>query len=283
MKSIKTLAFILLTMFATTVGAASEQELFHAAKEGDIAGIQAALRAGADINARFDVGKTALMVAAENGQDAAVELLVKSGADLYLLDNNHWDALTHAAFKAPKASFKSSFSKQPSPTFSLLLQKGFDPSKNNWRALTVLAGQSAGAAHLVAAQTVLEKMRKSGITGQSAEPGTAARAPQDNQPWMVMAKPTVIEIDAKKVTPEIFKTAANKTLSGHGWKVMASEPKDVTGTLTKDKLEYRVRISLISPTQIKLGYVEYYGSDNAKWLATLKKDMEKALSKATGR
>ena len=61
---------------------AANEALFEASRSGDIAGIEAALNRGANINAtsRYDV--TALIFAANNGRVDAVKLLVERGADV---------------------------------------------------------------------------------------------------------------------------------------------------------------------------------------------------------
>uniref|UniRef100_A0A671SIL9 Ankyrin repeat domain 52a n=1 Tax=Sinocyclocheilus anshuiensis TaxID=1608454 RepID=A0A671SIL9_9TELE len=67
----------------------------------DVAGLQLVLRHGADINAVDHSGRSALMVAADNGQSGAVALLLhRAKADLSLLDVNKNTALHLACSKA---------------------------------------------------------------------------------------------------------------------------------------------------------------------------------------
>lgn len=58
-----------------------QQLLFEAARLGRTDMIDALLKAGADINAYDDRGFTPLILAAYNGQSAAVETLITKGAD----------------------------------------------------------------------------------------------------------------------------------------------------------------------------------------------------------
>lgn len=57
-------------------------ELHRAARQGDVARLRAALRAGADPDARDAQGRTAIVLASQRGQAEAVEALVAAGADL---------------------------------------------------------------------------------------------------------------------------------------------------------------------------------------------------------
>ncbi len=274
MKLIEIGILVLSLGFALAASAAPGQELFSAAKYGQVPSIQAALKAGADVNSRFDVGKTALMVAAEQGRDAAVEALVDAGADLYMLDNNNWDALAHAAMSLHVS------------TVNLLLRKGIDPSKNNWRALAVVRSQSGGgmdrrgsSTRLTEVQAILEAAyKRSGTTGTvGALPGSPSAATARVLLQEEMAEPILIDVSERKVTSEIFKSAAARALLQRGWKIIATEPGQITGTLTKDK-EYRARISFKPPMIIKIEFIEGYGSRRPNWLVNLKEDLEIELN-----
>ena len=82
-------------------------ELREAASKGDVEGVRALLRAGADCDdcaagSRDDSdsdldGDTALMVASENGHRDVVELLVGAGADVNQVDEDGWTALMCAS------------------------------------------------------------------------------------------------------------------------------------------------------------------------------------------
>ncbi|MBR4984716.1 MAG: ankyrin repeat domain-containing protein [Proteobacteria bacterium] len=61
--------------------------LMYAADSGNDETIKALLQAGAEVNAKDKNGKTALMYAASTGNEDAIEALVKAGADLSASDN----------------------------------------------------------------------------------------------------------------------------------------------------------------------------------------------------
>lgn len=98
---------------------AVDDALLRAAGSGDKAGIDAALKKGADVNARVvvvvpeaqseeeqadpgdwneEAGGTALVLAAAAGHTAAVELLLKAGADIDAVDERGWTGLMRAAY-----------------------------------------------------------------------------------------------------------------------------------------------------------------------------------------
>ncbi|PIK41565.1 putative caseinolytic peptidase B protein-like [Apostichopus japonicus] len=65
---------------------------FQAARNGDVEEIKRLIKAGLDVNERHPLGWTALQVAAINGHERLVELLLESGADINLGDDfmNVW-------------------------------------------------------------------------------------------------------------------------------------------------------------------------------------------------
>lgn len=63
------------------------EELWAAARAGDVARITSALEKGADVNAKTRYGATALLFAADKGHLEAVKLLVARGADLNAQDS----------------------------------------------------------------------------------------------------------------------------------------------------------------------------------------------------
>ena len=79
-------------------------QLFEAVRKGDVAAATAALDKGADVNAKFRYGSTALFKAAERGHAPIVKLLLDRGADVkvkdtfygatamtWALDNDHFE------------------------------------------------------------------------------------------------------------------------------------------------------------------------------------------------
>lgn len=81
-------------------------QLFEAARKGDAAAVTALLDKGADVNAKFRYGTTALFKAAERGNTEVVKVLLARGADVtvkdtfynatamtWALDNDHVDVV----------------------------------------------------------------------------------------------------------------------------------------------------------------------------------------------
>jgi ankyrin repeat protein len=64
------------------VGTASAGPIHDAAIGGDLAGVQAELDKGADVNAKNESGVTPLLWAAWKGHKDVVELLIAEGADV---------------------------------------------------------------------------------------------------------------------------------------------------------------------------------------------------------
>jgi hypothetical protein len=262
-------------LFGVTFTAAAttpDQELFRAARSGNVEAVQAALQAGANVNARFDIGKTALIVAAERGHSATVEALINAGADLYALDNNYWDALAHAG------------EGQHISTFKALLAKGFDPSKNNWRALTIMRGQSSASAFLrqsqiraMEAQRILEKMHTASPRGPDASVSASSGSVVSSAsfPFKEVGEPILMDISERKVTPEMFQAAAMKAFLGRGWKITQTGSDHLAATLVKDQ-EYRAAI-VLKPSLIRISFIDGFGSSRQNWLLNLRQDLEREL------
>src|SRR5215204_814298 len=65
---------------------ALNEQLYEAARKGDPAEVRAVLDKGADVNAKFRYGATALFKAAERGHTEVVKLLIERGADVTVKD-----------------------------------------------------------------------------------------------------------------------------------------------------------------------------------------------------
>ena len=77
--------------------------IHDAARNGDLAGVQAELDKGVDVNAKDDVGKTPLTYAARFGHKEVAELLLAKGADASAkTDDNGTTPLHHAALNGHK-------------------------------------------------------------------------------------------------------------------------------------------------------------------------------------
>ena len=82
--------FIVVLFSSLVVGQNSKDELnnqlFEAARAGDAALVASLLDKGADVNAKFRYGTTALFKAAERGHVNVVKLLLERGADATIQD-----------------------------------------------------------------------------------------------------------------------------------------------------------------------------------------------------
>lgn len=112
------LPFILLFCSVATLGQVPKQELndqfWEAVRKGDLPAVTALLDQGADVNAKFRYGTTALFKAAERGNIEIVKLLLARGADVtvkdtfygatamsWALESNHVDVVTALLQKDP--------------------------------------------------------------------------------------------------------------------------------------------------------------------------------------
>lgn len=71
--------------------------LHRAAHAGDMAALEQAIAAGADLEARDGHGRTAVHIAAFAGHEAVVTALARAGADMNALEHDAYDAATIAA------------------------------------------------------------------------------------------------------------------------------------------------------------------------------------------
>lgn len=71
--------------------------LLAAAQQGDLAKAKKLLAAGAHVNARDPYGRTAVHIATHARQRELIRVLAQAGADLELLENDRYDAVTIAA------------------------------------------------------------------------------------------------------------------------------------------------------------------------------------------
>lgn len=107
----KLFLFSLLALLPLQTATNSKQELndqlYDAVRKGDVAAVTAALDRGADVNAKFRYGATALFKAAERGHTEVAKLLLDRGADVkvkdtfygatamtWALDNDHYEIVS---------------------------------------------------------------------------------------------------------------------------------------------------------------------------------------------
>ena len=92
MKHSRTLLLILLcicapgALLAQDARQAINDQLWEATRKGDTVAVKALLDKGADVNAKFRYGATALFKAAERGHTEVVKLLIERGADVKVKD-----------------------------------------------------------------------------------------------------------------------------------------------------------------------------------------------------
>src|ERR1043165_8553566 len=80
------LAVLLPLQTATNSKQELNDQLFEAVRKGDVAAVTAALDRGADVNAKFRYGTTALFKAAERGHTEVAKVLLDRGADVKVKD-----------------------------------------------------------------------------------------------------------------------------------------------------------------------------------------------------
>lgn len=94
-------------------------QLYEAVRKGDAAAVTAALDKGADVNAKFRYGATALFKAAERGNTAVAKVLLDRGADVKVKDTFYGaTAMTWA------------LNNNHTELVRLLLEKGFEDVDN---------------------------------------------------------------------------------------------------------------------------------------------------------
>ena len=122
MKPVKTTTLLLavllfqLPAFAQNPKQELNDQLWEAARSGDAAAVTALLDKGADVNARFRYGTTALFKAAERGNIEVVKVLLARGADVavkdtfygatamtWALDQKHDDVVRALLEKSPNS------------------------------------------------------------------------------------------------------------------------------------------------------------------------------------
>jgi uncharacterized protein len=91
----------------TAAEAARYTGLHAAAHRGNLAQIEASIKAGEDVNRRDSYGRTALHIATFARKPDAVKLLIKSGAKTDLLENDKYDAVTVAAVADDEATLRA--------------------------------------------------------------------------------------------------------------------------------------------------------------------------------
>ena len=121
---------------------ALNDQLFEAARKGDAAGVTALLDKGADVNAKFRYGQTALFKAAERGHANVVKVLLDRGADTTVKDTFYGaTARTWAIDNGHAEVIRLLFEKDPSGVDDVLMAG----VRNSNEALVKVALDKGGA------------------------------------------------------------------------------------------------------------------------------------------
>ena len=128
-------------------------QFFEAVRKGDLAAVTSLLDQGADVNAKFRYGTTALFKAAERGHLEIVKLLIARGADVkvkdtfygatamtWALDGNHVEVVTALLEKDPDSAddvLMTGVREEKPPFVNLALASGKVKAETLTRALVV--------------------------------------------------------------------------------------------------------------------------------------------------
>lgn len=181
---------LLLVVFLalTTRAADPNDDLFAAAKKGDVDAVQALLAKGVDVNAKNSYGATALSFAADKGHLAIVKLLLQNNADVNAKDTFYksspldWavsrghveiaKALIEAGAEGADAALRSAAAKGDLKLVAAIL----DAAKSNEKALNEEALTKALAATPAKHAAVAELLKKAG-----AKPATTTEVNVDQE------------------------------------------------------------------------------------------------------
>ena len=151
-----TLMLIISCLFSSV--SFGQKSLFQAVIEGNEASVKILLAEGAEVDARDEIGKTPLIIAADKGYFPIVQLLIQNGADVNAQHNLHWTALMFAAGNGHSAIIK------------LLIENGANMnivSKSDYTALILAsAGGYAEIVNLLLEKGVETSPKKNGLTAQ---------------------------------------------------------------------------------------------------------------------
>jgi hypothetical protein len=118
------LAFLLVSSsaFAQNSKQQLNDEFWEAVRKGDLAAVTALLDKGADVNAKFRYGSTALFKAAERGHTAIVKLLLARGADVTVRDTFYGaTAMTWALSNGHVETVRALLEKDPASVDNVLM------------------------------------------------------------------------------------------------------------------------------------------------------------------
>jgi len=90
------LLYISYFLICSNIFASPNDDLLTAVQNGDVSGVQKALEQKADINTKNSKGETPLMLASGRGNEQLVKLLLLKGANIHVIDDDGYSALSHA-------------------------------------------------------------------------------------------------------------------------------------------------------------------------------------------
>jgi len=148
---------MLFSPIAPTAVAAAAIELHAAVRAGDIAQLETALNGGADVNGRDNWGRTALIVALQQGKTPIAEMLIQRGASVVATDA--WG----------RTPLLVATQLRNTPAIRLLLEKQSDVNAANKNDITPLiaaaqTGNRDAAAMLLAAGAAADRRDNLGWT-----------------------------------------------------------------------------------------------------------------------
>ena len=167
---------LLALLFAQTQNTKQElnDQLFEAARKGDAAAVTALLDKGADVNAKFRYGQTALFKASERGHANVVKVLLDRGADTtvkdtfygatarsWAIDNGHTEVIKLLFEKDPSGVDEVLMAGVRSGNESLVkvaVDKGGAKPQTLTAALIASTGNEKNAG-------ILEMLKKAGAVG----------------------------------------------------------------------------------------------------------------------
>jgi hypothetical protein len=264
---------LLLGFSVLSLAAHASLPMDQAAERGDVAALRTQLNAGVEINRRYDIGRSALMIAARYGQLAAVETLAQSGADLNFQDNNGDTALHLAAAHSHQ------------PVVDFLLKQGVNTQLRNRSGLNVLdhvarlANTSdvaqRGDPSLKPMAAYLAKTIPSLPQSRANTTGYGSTAPVG----AIVGEPALfvdyVMVDVEKfhATPAALLRAAKVAFLQRGWTLVRSDPQKVIGSYTKNDMEYRAEIFMIPNQAVRIAFLNGYHDTRPNYLRNLEKDM----------
>jgi ankyrin repeat protein len=190
-------------------------DLAKAAKYGNTASVQALLAGGAEVNAKFNYGVTALMEASANGHVAVVQKLLAAGAEVNTQGHDGRTALIHASSNVIVSQRQMEASHNGRiAVVKALLAEGAEVDAKDARGMTALIGASEN--NYVA--LVQELLAKGAEVNAKSNTGMTA---------LMLASHNAC---VKVVEALLAKEADVNAQSGQGWSALMCASSNVTST-----------------------------------------------------